>query len=487
MTIERVSTGVAGLDEVLGGGVPKRHAYLLQGKAGTGKTTLAFQFLLAGAQRGEKVLYISILQSAGDIEEMALSHGWDITGISLDILIDEALDDSRLNEQTLLPSSEVQLNEVMTAVKKSVERLQPDLVVFDSIEQFRLIAGEQLIYQQKTMALLRVFEQANATALLIHTTEDQAGFKTLVHGAITLRTDLPVLGGVRRYINVDKMRGVGFKEGRYSYRISQGGLVVYPPLPVTQDAMEPYSHEIVNSGNAALDTMMGGGLSTGTACLLAGGSGTGKSTLATIYAYECASRGKRAVFFIFDERAATVRERSRTMGMDLDPLIREGLINIVQVNIGDFSAGELAHMMRREVEEYNAKLVVIDSISGYYSAMPGELQLTARLHEMLSYLGQHKVLSLLVLTEHGLFSEEKNNIDLSYLSDSVVLLRHFEALSQVRLAVSVVKKRIGGHEKTIRELKISEKGIQVGDPLHDFEGILTGNPRYIGNTEKLIE
>lgn len=487
MTIERVSSGIAGLDEILEGGLPKKHAYLLQGDAGTGKTTLAFQFLLAGVQRGEKVLYISILQSAEDIEEMALSHGWDLTGINLEILIDEAVSDSRLNEQNLLPSSEVQLNEVMTAVKKTVKRVQPDMVVFDSIEQFRLIAGEPLIYQQKAMALLRIFDQIKTTSIFIHTNEEQAGFKTLAHGIISLQADLPMLGGLRRFINVEKMRSISFKEGRYFYRICRGGLVVYPPLPMDGGDAEPYVHELVDSGNDQLNTLVGGGLQAGTACLLAGAAGTGKSSIANTYAYASAREGRRAVLFVFDEHVRTVKERSRAMGMDLDPLIDKGLINLVQVNVADFTAGELAHMMRREVEEQDTRLVVVDSVSGYYNAMPGEPKLTARLHEMLSYLGQKKVLTLLVMTEHGLFSEERNEIDVSYISDSIIMLRRFEARGKIRFAISAIKKRIGDHEKTIRELKISEKGIEIGQPLCQFEGILTGHPRYVGNVENLIE
>lgn len=487
MTIERVSTGLQGLDEILGGGLPKKHAYLLQGDAGTGKTTLAFQFMLAGVERGEKALYISILQSAADIEEMADSHGWDIDGIDLEILVDEAVSDARGNEQNLLPSAEVQMNNVISAVKKAVERIQPDLVVFDSIEQFRLIAGDKTVYQQKTMALLRIFEHIQATSLFVHTTEESAGFKTLAHGVISLQTELPKIGGLRRYVNVEKMRGISFKSGRYSYRILRGGLVVYPPLPVEQEDATPYFHEVIDCGSEEVDTLLGGGLSAGTACLLAGASGTGKSSLVTAYAFQTAKQGMRAAIYIFDERATTFKERARSMGMNLEPLINDGLVNIILINIGDFSVGELTDMMRREVEEHDTRLVAIDSISGFYSAMPGEPLLMMHLHEMLSYLGQKKVLSLLVLTEHGLFSEERSDVDVSYIADTVVVLRRFEARGEVRLAISVVKKRIGGHEKTIRELKITSAGIEVGEPLHDFEGVLSGHPRYTGTADGLMD
>lgn len=487
MTVERISTGLDGLDEILGGGLPQKHAYLLQGDAGTGKTTLAFQFLLAGVHRGLNALYISILQSAEDIEEMALSHGWDITGISLEILIDEAVSESRLNAQNLLPSSEIQLNDVMTAVKNAVERVQPDVVVFDSIEQFRLIAGNRLIYQQKSMALLRLFDHKKTTSLFIHTTEEKAGFKTLAHGVISLQSDLPKMGGPRHYVHVEKMRNISFKGGRYAYRILQGGLVVFPPLPVEQDKPDEYSHEQMSSGKEKLDTLFGGGLERGTACLLAGASGTGKSSIATLYAYAAAKREERVSIFLFDERAQTFKQRAKGLGMAVESMLEQGSINLVEVNIGDFSAGELAFMMRQEVEENNAAMVILDSISGYYSAMPDEPQLTAHLHEILSYLGQKQVLSLLVLTEHGLFSEEKADVDVSYIADSVVILRRFENKGKIRLAISVVKKRIGGHEKTIRELKISAEGIEVGNPLNDFEGVLTGNPRYTGSMDKLID
>ncbi len=486
MPQEFVATGIAGLDEIVGGGLPKNHAYLVQGEAGTGKTTFAFQFLLAGARRGERVLYISILQSKQEIEEMAESHGWDISGIELEILTTEALAEAHFRQQTLLPSSEVQLNEVVDAVKQAVDRIQPALVVFDSIEQFRLIAADPVLYQQKILALLRLFDQYQATSLFVHTSDVKTGFRTLAHGVISLEADSAACVHLRRYLRIQKMRCVSFAEGRYSYRIRRGGLEVFPPLPIAPHDISASSYEKIPSGNAELDTMLGGGLQRGTACLLVGVSGTGKSSIATLYAWSAAQRGEHVALFVFDERANTFLQRSRCLGMDLAPLIGKGLISLRQVNTGDLSAGELAAMMRRTVEQCSTRIVIIDSISGYRNAMPEETQLLNYLHEMLSYLGQHEVLTLMVLTEHGLF-DNKSDIDVSYISDSVVLLRRFEARGRIRLAISAIKKRVGDHEKSIRELQIGSDGIIIGDPLHQFEAVLTGHPRYLGNDDDLMD
>lgn len=486
MPIHRVSSGTQGLDEILDGGFPEKHAYLLQGEAGTGKTTLAFQFLMAGVRRGEKALYISILQSDEQIEEMAASHGWDISGIDREMLVDEALNEARFKEQNLLPSSEVQLNEVMTAVRKAVQRQRPNLVVFDSIEQFRLITGDQMTYQQKTMELLQLFEQVRATSLFVHTTEERSGFKTLAHGVICLQMELPVMGGLQRYIHIEKMRSIAFKGGRYPFRIRRGGIEIYPPLPAEPRDDAESDTPLITSGVARLDTMLAGGLAPGTATLFAGASGTGKSSLATLYACESARQGRRAVIFLFDERENTLLQRARGMGMDIDTSIDRGTLELVQVNIGDLSVGQLAHMMRREVEELDTKMIVIDSIAGFFSSMPGQSQLMAHLHEMLSYLAARQVSSFMVLTEHGMFSEVQGEVDISYISDSVIILRRFEAMGEIKLAISVLKKRIGGHEKSIRELQITDEGIKVGEPLRDFEGVLTGHPRYRGNPNNLM-
>jgi len=486
MPQEFVSTGIAGLDEITRGGLPKNHAYLVQGEAGSGKTTLAFQFLLAGVRRGKKALYISILQSKQDIEEMAESHGWDISGIEIEILTSEALAEAHFQQQTLLPSSEVQLSEVIGAVEQAVDRLRPALVVFDSIEQFRLIAVDPVLYQQKILALLRLFDRYRTTSLFLHTSDVQTGFRTLAHGVITLDAEPPVLGNLRRYLRIEKIRNIGFAEGRFSYRIHRGGLEVFPPLPIKLHDSSACSHDVISSGNAELDTMLGGGLNRGTACLLTGASGTGKSSLAMLYAWAAAQRGEHVALFIFDERTYTLLQRARGMGMDLAPLIDQGLIRITQVDVGKLSAGEIAHQLRQSVEQHATRIVIIDSISGYLSAMPGEAQLLAHLHDLLTYLGQHDVLTLMVLTEHGLF-DVKSDIDVSYISDTAMLLRHFEARGRVRLAISVIKKRVGGHERTIRELQIGPDGITVGAPLSQFEGILTGSPHYLGNDDELMD
>jgi circadian clock protein KaiC len=482
----RLRTGVTGFDELLGGGLPANHIYLLMGDPGTGKTTLGFQFLQEGVRRGETVLYVTLLQSERDLRETAASHGWDLAGIEIRILISEAEKESALVEQTLLPSSEVQLNDVMIAIEKAIEEVRPTRMVFDSIEQIRLLAGEPVIYRQKVLSMQRMLDRRSVTALFVETSEQSPEFKTLAHGVFLLDTVVPPFGEMNRRLRIEKVRGVSFTGGYHSFRIRTGGLEVYPRLPISKQAQSPQWME-VKSGIEPLDRMLGGGLTEGTACLIAGESGTGKSSLATAYAVAAAARGEHAVIFLFDERRDTFLRRSQSLGTDLLPFLEQGLMTIHQVNIGDMSAGEMAHSVRKAVEEQQAKVVVLDSLTGFFQALPQEPQLMSQLHEMLAYLSQKGVLSLMIVTEHGILGQSRGVIDASFISDSVILLRRFEAMGGIRVAVSVIKKRHGNHEKLIRELQLTSGGIEVGEPLKDFQGVLTGAPTYFGAAGKLMD
>jgi circadian clock protein KaiC len=482
----RIPTGLSGLDEILDGGLPQNHIYLLMGAPGTGKTTLGIQFLQEGVRQGEKVLYITLLQSEKELREVAASHGWDLAGIEIKVLMAEAERESELVAQTLLPSSEIQLDEVMTAIEKAVEEVRPARMVFDSIEQVRLLANDPVIYRQNVLAIQRLLSKRSVTAIFVESSVQSPEFKTLAHGVIMLDTILLPFGEMRRRILIEKMRGVAFKGGYHSCRIQHGGLRIYPPLPVAKQPLHPQWKEI-RCGIKQLDQMLGGGLTAGTTCLLAGESGTGKSSLATAYAHASVQRGEHAAVFLFDERKDTFLKRAQGLGMDLLPFLEQGLLTISQVNIGDLSAGELAQNLRNEVEQQEAKVVVLDSLTGYYNVLPEEPLLMVQLHEMLTYLGQHGVLTVLVLTEHGMLGQKRETIDVSFISDTVILLRRFEAQGGIRLAAAVIKKRHGDHEKFIRELMITPQGLLVGEPLAEFHGVLTGTPTFVGGTEELMD
>jgi len=483
----RVSTGVPGLDEILRGGLPPNHVYLLEGPPGAGKTTLGLQFLREGVRRGEKVLYLTLLHAERTLEEMAASHGWDLAGIEIVSLVSASVAESRVAEQTLLPSSEVQLTDVMDQTKEAVNRIKPVRVVFDSIEQLRLLAGDPVIYRQRILQMQRLMEDSNITALFVEAIQAAPEFKTLAHGVISLDVVLRAYGEMRRSVRVEKMRSVAFAGGYHSFTIVSGGVEVFPRPSLGLKVTQPESHWVfATSGIGELDTMLGGGLAYGTSCLISGQVGTGKTSLATAYACEAAKRGQRSTIFLFDERINTFLIRTKGLGMDPLPWMEQGLITVQRIDIGDLSAGEFAHRMREAVEQRNDKIVVIDSLSGFAHAMIDEPEIIGQLHDTMTYLGQQGVLSLLLASEHGIVGGQ-TLVDTSYLADTVILLRRFEALGTIRIAISVIKRRYGDHEKAIRELQITSKGIVVGEPLKDFQGVLTGEPEYVGTRRELME
>jgi circadian clock protein KaiC len=477
----RVLTAVEGLDAILGGGLPAGHVYLVEGAPGTGKTTLALQFLLEGARRGERVLYVTLAETKDELVEAAASHGWNLDSVAIHEFISDAWFGQDA-EYTVFHPAEVELGSTMKAMIELAERLRPERIVVDSLSEMRLLAGDPLRYRRQIMALKQFFGAASgSTVLFLDDRTATAGdqLHSVVHGVVALEQLVPEYGGARRRLRVTKIRGVRFVEGHHDYEIVRGGLRVYPRL-VAADHAEPFAMETVSTGLAALDELFGGGLTRGTTTLLMGPAGCGKSLMAARIAGAAAARGERAAFFLFDEGMATFRAGTAGIGLDLDPLIDAGRVTLKQINPAELSPGQFVHLVCQEVEVGDARVVVIDSLNGYVNAMPEERLLTTHLHELFTYLRQRGVLTLAVMTQHGLFLPMQISLDVSYLADCVVLLRYFEAHGAIRKAVSVMKRRAGSHESTIREFSLSASGLHVGEPLDAFRGVLTGVPTFEG-------
>lgn len=479
-----IQTGVAGLDEILGGGIVPRRLYLVEGDPGAGKTTLALQFLREGLARGERGLLVTLSESEEELLASADSHGWDVRAEGLDIL-ELTVSDSELSPEsryTMYHPSEVELGETIKRVLAEMERRQPARLVLDSLSELRLMAENPLRYRHQILALKQRFARHGVTVLLI---DDRAGgerdmhLHSLAHGVISLGRDVMDYGAQRRRLQVHKLRGRAFSEGFHDFKIRRGGLEVFPRLVAATHRAETV-HGDVPSGIPALDTLLGGGLAQGSSTLLVGAAGTGKSSLAAQYACAAVARGEHASIFLFDESQVTFRQRSAAIGQDVDTMIRDGRLSLQQIDPAEMSAGEFACAVQRAVEEDQSKVVVIDSLNGYMNAMPSERFQTLHMHELMTYLGQRGVTTLLLMTQHGIIGTEyEMPVDASYLADTVLLLRYFEAFGEVRAAMSVIKKRTGSHERTIRELRLGP-GLSVGEPLREFQGVLRGAPVYQG-------
>jgi circadian clock protein KaiC len=481
-------TGVPGFDEILAGGLPRDRIYLLQGDPGVGKTTLGLQFLREGARRGERCLYIALSETESEIRSVTESHGWTLDGIEIVEL--SALDQSAglEAENTLFEPAEVELHETTRMLLAHVERTKPDRVVFDSLSELRLLAQSALRYRRQILGLKQYFADKKTTVLLLddRTSEshDQQ-LQSLAHGVISLEQVAPIYGEDRRRIRIGKLRGVKFRGGHHDFAIRTGGAVVFPRLVAAAHGAS-FADETIPSGVEGLDRLLGGGVERGTAMLVLGPAGTGKSTIVMQYAVAAAQRGERAAMYLFDERVATMYLRMRSLGIDLAPHVDSGHITVQQIDPAEMSAGEFAALVRASVDG-GATLVVLDSLNGYLLAMPEEKQLTVQMHELLSYLANKGVTTLLVLAQHGLVGQMQSQIDLSYLADTVVLMRYFEAYGRIRKAVSVLKKRSGGHENTISELTLDRGGLHVGDALEHFRGVLTGVPEFAGTAAELAK
>jgi circadian clock protein KaiC len=478
----RVSTGSVALDDILGGGLDPDRIYLYEGKPGTGKTTLALQFLLHGASAGENTLYVSLSESRRELDLIAARHGWSMNKVTVfELVPTESLIDPR-NEVTVLHPAEFELNETLKSVFDKVAEIKPSRVVFDSLSEVRLLAQDPLRYRRQILALKHFFANQSCTVVLLDDLSAAANdlqLHSIAHGVVNLEQLAIDFGGERRRLRVVKMRGIAFRGGFHDFTIRKGGLDIYPRL-VASEHHRPFEKGFVPSGNAELDLLLGGGLERGTNVLLLGAAGVGKSSLAITYALAAAERGEHSAFFAFDEGRGTFEARAQTLGLNLRPALESGLIRFQQVDPAELSPGEFAAIIRHSVEQDGARVVVIDSLTGYLNSMPDERFLVLQMHELLNYLGQLGVFTIMVLAQHGLIGPMESPVDLSYLADSVLLLRYFEAKGTVRRALSVVKKRSGGHEHTIREYTLSNRGIRLGPPLTDFTGIFSGTPRYEG-------
>jgi circadian clock protein KaiC len=485
----RISTGIAGLDDVLGGGLPRNRLLLAEGKPGAGKTTLALQFLMEGRRHGETCLYVTLAETKHELNIIAQSHGWSLDGIHIHELIPPEASLDRDREQTLLHPSEVELVETTQLLFDEINRIQPSRVAIDSLAELRLLARNALRYRRQILALKHFFAGRECTALLLDDSSKDMDVQlhSVPHGIIELEQTPRDYGTERRRLRVVKMRGMSYRGGYHDFVILTGGIEVYPRLQLHLHARDIGEvGPVVPSGVEGLDALLGGGLAHGTNTLLIGPSGAGKTTLAITYAVRAAEQGKQAVLFSFDESSKTLLARCRGFGMPIDDYVERKLIRLHPIDPAELSPGEFAHQMARAVEHDRAAVIIIDTLNGYLNSMPGEHFLILQMHELLSYLNHQGILTLLVMAQHGILGDMKTPTDLSYLSDTVLLLRYFESGGEVRQAISVVKKRIGPHERSIREYRLSSKGVEVGPPLMDFHGVLTGVPEYIGKSRRLL-
>lgn len=485
---DKASTGIDGLDKILRGGLPRNRLHLLEGNPGTGKTTLGLQFLLEGARNGERGLYITLSETREELIAVARSHGWSLDSLSIcDLTISE---NSLKNNShyTIFHSSEVELDETTQAVLDEVDRIEPVRVVFDSLSELRLLARDALRYRRQILALKQYFMGKKCTVLLLddHTSaESDRQLESIAHGVINLEYIPPEYGKQRHRLRVLKMRGVNFQSGYHDLNIETGGLVVFERLTAT-DYEEQASTSSLATGLPELEHLIGA-LDYGTSTMIIGPAGVGKSTLGLMYAFTAAEQGERAALYLFDETIPNMYTRTSALGLNIQAQVEARRITARQIDPAELSPGEFAHMVCREVEENGTRIIVIDSLNGYLMAMPEERFMILQLHELLSYLNRKGVITLLIMAQYGLVGNMQTPVDLSYLSDTVVLLRYFESNGEVRQAVSVVKRRTGKHERTIREFRIDSGGIHLGKPLREFRGVLTGVPTYEGKREKLME
>jgi circadian clock protein KaiC len=481
-----LATGISGLDDILGGGFTANRLYLIEGCPGSGKTTLAMNCLLEGVRLGERVIYVTLSETKAELTAVAKSHGWSLDGVDVLELVASESELEPDNQNAMFQPSEVELGVTTKLILAEIERIKPKRVVIDSLSEMRLLSMSALRYRRQVLALKQYFIGRECTVFLLDDltseTEDLQ-LQSIAHGVVSLDQLSPEYGADRRRLRITKLRGQFYRGGYHDFLIQKGGLDVFPRL-VAGEHVGRQKRGLLKSENPQLDELLGGGLQYGTSAVLIGPAGSGKSTLAIQYARAAARRGERAVIFAFDERIETVLERTEGLGMNISEFLDSGLIEIKPIDTAELSPGEFAHLVRRAVEgsadRAGAKVIIIDSLNGYLNAMPEERFLTSQLHELLTYLGHKGVVTFLLVAQHGLIGHMETPVDTTYLADTVILFRYFEAMGEVRQALSVVKKRSGKHERTIRELSLSAAGITVGAPLRDFHGVLNGTPTYRG-------
>lgn len=486
-----ISSGNAGLDFILHGGLPPRRLYLVEGVPGSGKTTLALEFLRVAVQEGQRSLYVTLSETREELAVVAASHGWDIDDFDVFELsaVDQVIGDGR--EQSILHPWEMELGETIKLIQQEVDRLQPQRVVFDSLSELRLLAQDPMRYRRQVLALKQFFAGRNSTVILVDDMTGMGGgqdsdLHSLCHGVISLERLTLDYGPSRRRLHVQKLRGVDFLAGYHDFSIRTGGLEIYPRL-VAADHHAAFTGEPVSSGVRELDSLLNGGPLRGTSTLITGPAGTGKTTIALQYLHAACARGECATIFEFDERVGTLGARAQAFGLNIGQYIENGCLAIKQVDPAALSPGEFTSLVRREVEKRNIKMLVIDSLNGYMAAMQQERQLILQMHELLSYLSQKGVVTFLINPQQGLLGSMSTNLNISYVADAVLLLRFFEAGGRMRKAISVVKNRGGPHEDAIRELRIDVSGVRVGAPLTAFRGVMTGTPEYTGESKPLME
>jgi circadian clock protein KaiC len=486
----KINTGAAGLDQILLGGFPPDRLYLLEGEPGTGKTTLALQFLLVGRDLGERSLYVTLSETKAELGDVAESHGWSLQGVDLYEL--EATEQRLAPEEeyTVFRSEDAELADTIQDVYQQVERIQPTRVVFDSLSEMRLLARDPLRYRRQILSLKQFFTGRHCTVLLLDdmtTTDQDLQLRSISHGVISLERFGQEYGPSRRQLNVAKLRGAPFQDGRHDYIIVKGGLMVFPRL-VSAEHRGNHDGAAFPSGIAELDKQLGGGLHRGTSTLIIGPAGSGKSTLAAAYLRVAAERGEHAVAYVFEESRDTLMARMATLNMGLDQHVASGKIKIQQIAPAELCPGQFIDQLQKDVEQGGAGVVVIDSLNGYLNAMPNERFLMVQMHEMLNYLHGKGVVSVLVMAQHGLVGAAMQSpVDVSYVADTLILLRFFEFDGAVKRAISVLKHRKGAHEDTIREFRLGAQGIHIGPPLRHFSGVLTGAPVYGGHGTSMPE
>jgi circadian clock protein KaiC len=485
----RASTGIAGLDDTLAGGLPQYRVYVIEGDPGAGKTTLALQFLREGARLGERVLYVTLSETAEELHEVAESHGWSLDGI--DLLELDALAE-RLQEEanyTVYHPADVELGETTRRVRAEVERLNPSRVALDSVSELKILSQTSARYRREILGLKQFFAGKQCTVLVLddRTTPDgEQQLQSIAHGVIRMRRETREYGDTRRQLHIVKMRGVRFRDGMHDFLIRTGGIELYPRLRVPENTTGSHE-ETIASGVRGIDDLLGGGLDRGTSTLVMGPAGCGKTTLCSQYMMAALNRGEAVSSFLFEESCEGFLQRARGMGMDFEPHVAAGRLELRLIDPAELSPGEFASRVSEAVEQRHARIIVIDSLNGYLNAMPSEKFLLIQMHELLMYLGKQGVLTLLVMAQHGMMGSAMTTpVDVSFLADTVILLRYFEAIGEVRQAISVVKKRRSGHERTIRELRLGSSGVLIGEPLRDFHGVLTGVPTYRGASDPLI-
>lgn len=486
-------TGVAGLDEVLCGGLPACRTYLIEGYPGSGKTTLAMQFLLEGVKQGESCLYVTLSESKEELDTAAHNHGWNLDKIRIVELVESEDALQTDNQLSMFQPSELELGATMNSILQAIEEAKPTRVVIDSLSDFRLLAQSSLHYRRQILALKQFFSGRNCTVLFL---DDRTGDRSdlqlhsIVHGVLTLEQMAPEFGGDRRRLRIVKLRGRAYRGGYHDYIIEYGGLHVFPAL-VAGARQDGTSQGQLESGIPELDALVGGGFEYGASVLVAGPAGSGKSTLALQYAFTAAKRGERTMMIMFDERLETLVTRALSIGMDIRPMIDKGLLTFKQVDPAELSPGQLAQIICAAANGSDGgppvRMLVIDSLNGYLNAMPEERFLIIQLHDLLTYLGHRGIVTFLIIAQHGLIGQMQSPVDTTYLADAVLLMRYFEAFGTVRQAISVIKKRGGRHERSIREFRIDSRGLQIGTPLEKFRGVLQGTPEYLGDGEPLLE